>query len=79
MIFTDYLHAEESPCREVYKQNSCALTIFYSEIPVFIFKQKGRFSRPISFFLNHRQTSPTPFGIGDYFPSTLDHFKKNKI
>ena len=50
MIFTDCLHAEESPCREVYKQNNYALTILYSEIPVFIFKQKVRLSRPISFF-----------------------------
>jgi len=60
MIFTDCLHAEGSPCRKVYKQNNCALTIFYSEIPVFIFKQKGRFSRPISFFLTTDKLHPPP-------------------
>lgn len=49
MIFTDFLNAEECPCGEVYKQNDGAVTIFYSEISVFIFKQKGKLSRPISF------------------------------
>ena len=44
MIFTDCLHAEESPRREVYKQNGSVVMIFYSEISVFIFKQKGRLS-----------------------------------
>lgn len=45
---------------------------------LFLNKKEGS-QDPLVFFLNHRQTSPTPFGIGDYFPSTLDHFKKNKI
>lgn len=62
MIFTDCLHAEESPCREVYKQKGSVVMIFYSEISVFIFKQKGRLSwkAPISFLLTTDKLHPPP-------------------
>lgn len=50
MIFTDCLNAQESP-HKVCKQNDSAV-IFYSKTSVFIFKQKGKLSRPISFLLN---------------------------
>lgn len=79
MIVLDCLHAEESPCGEVYKQNGSAATIFYSEIPVCIFKQKRNALKAHQFSFNHRQTSLNPFGSCDYFHRSLDHFKKNKI
>lgn len=49
MIFTHHLNEKESPHGEVYKQDDSAITSFHSERSVFIFKQKGKLSRPISF------------------------------
>lgn len=51
MIVTDCLNAQESPLREVHKHDSVVL-IFDSEISLFIFKQKGKLPRPITFLLN---------------------------
>lgn len=80
MIFTGCLNAEESPHREVCKQNDSTVMIFHSKISVFIFKQKGKLSRPISVLLNpDKLHPPTFFESCDNIHSTLDHFKKNKI
>lgn len=50
---------KKSPLAEVYKRDT-AVMIFDSEIPVFIFKQKGKLPRPIAFLLNTDDLYPPP-------------------